>query len=82
MSMSKKKCPFRKRINYMGYHDGSYKAIRKQPESTYALEEFEDCIENDCSAWDENEKICNLCSSKRVFNVEARCDTRYDLSIT
>ena len=59
--MSKKKCPFRKRINY------------------YALEEFEDCIENDCSAWDENEKICNLYSSKRVFNVEARCDTRYSL---
>ena len=49
--MNKKKCPFRKRINYMGYHDGNHNAMRKQSESTYALEEFEDCIETNCAMW-------------------------------
>lgn len=68
--MNKKKCPFKKHISYIGYHDGRHNALLKQSEATHAVEDFEDCIKSDCMAWDEQDNICSMFSSKRVFNVE------------
>ena len=75
--MSKKKCPFRKRINYMGYHDGNHNAMRKQPESTYALEEFEDCIEIDCAMWVEDNQTHNgYCGMRTVCVISRQQEER------
>ena len=53
--MSDKKCPLMKR----------------QEVFNGALEDiFLPCIKNDCMAWDEQDNICSMFSSKRVFNVE------------
>ena len=62
--MSKKYCPFKKMI---------------EPYNGCQLESFTECIESECMAWSENDKLCSLCSDKRVYNVEARVDTRYHL---
>jgi len=50
-----------------------------EPYNGCQLESFTECIESECMAWSENDKLCSLCSDKRVYNVEARVDTRYHL---
>ena len=62
--MNDKRCPLMKRREMF---NGSPEDI------------FLPCIKNDCMAWDEQGNICSMFSSKRVFSVEARCDTRYSL---
>lgn len=43
------------------------------------IEYFVECVGETCSAWSEHDNVCSLCSDKRVFNIEARVDTRYKL---
>lgn len=62
--MSDKKCPLMKRKKVI---NGAMEDI------------FLPCIKNDCMAWDEQDNICSMFSSKRVFSVEAKVDTRYSL---
>ena len=54
--------------------------MKRQEVFNGALEDiFLPCIKNNCMAWDEQSNICSMFSSQRVFSVEARCDTRYNL---
>jgi hypothetical protein len=48
------KCPFRKQ-------DDGVSKLR---------EEFRECLKGDCMAYNDDKRICNLCSDKRVFKIE------------
>lgn len=50
------KCPFRKK------DDGLYKLN----------EEFKDCYKGNCMAYNDDLRICNLCSDKRIYNLEIK----------
>ena len=63
MTDNKKLCPFRKITER--FNSGM-------------LENFAECYGELCSAWSIADNVCSICSDKRVFNVEARVDTRYN----
>lgn len=64
MNIEMKLCPFRKMTEK--FNSGF-------------IENFCACVGSDCSAWSEVDKVCSLCSDKRIYNIEARVDTRYNL---
>ena len=55
-----KLCPFRKRTDY----------VVKQGFSNYHIETFLVCVEDNCMSWNEEWRVCNMCSDKRVYNCE------------
>lgn len=62
------KCPLRKQTHTTPeLTRGDFQYLRA---ASGWKEEFLDCIKEDCTAWNKEEKICNYLSGKR--NVEVR----------
>jgi len=61
------KCPLRKSIDYS---ERSYKEHNPYQDRR-TVENFMNCIEAECAAWNKDDKICNYFSGKRkVDNID------------
>ncbi len=59
------KCPLRKiRVGYNANGDRNY-----FPHTSEVRDDFRDCIESECAAWNPDDKLCNYLSGKRKVEI-------------
>jgi hypothetical protein len=62
------KCPLRKDIRTL-YQGGNIDQCHQMQYADGLREEFLDCIEGECAAWNKEEKLCNYLSGKRQIEI-------------